>query len=241
LLLGAGAALACSCHLASSCAPRERVPLEREGKQAQGFYHVVKKDETLWRICYRYGVDLQEVAELNGIENPTQIKVGQRIFIPGAPDRVKEVAPEAPRQNAGAKGANPPPDAEPAIQRFAGKLMWPVDGVVYSKFGVRGGRHHDGIDIAAPKGTPILAAADGRVIFAAQEQRGYGKLIILEHSDQMHTVYAHNSRILVVEGQKVKRGQRIAEVGNTGEATGYHLHFEVRVDTKARNPLFFLP
>jgi murein DD-endopeptidase MepM/ murein hydrolase activator NlpD len=112
--------------------------------------------------------------------------------------------------------------------------------VLYGRYGVRAGQRHDGIDIAAPEGTPVGAAADGEVIFAGQ-QAGYGGVVILRHEGDLVTLYAHNARLLVKEGQRVRRGQRIATVGQTGRTTGPHLHFEVRAGTRPRNPLLYLP
>jgi murein DD-endopeptidase MepM/ murein hydrolase activator NlpD len=120
------------------------------------------------------------------------------------------------------------------------RLAWPLQGVLYGRYGVRAGRRHDGIDIAAPEGTPVLAAGAGTVIYAG-EQAGYGALVILKHEGGLVTLYAHNSRLLVGEGDRVRRGQPIARVGESGRTSGPHLHFEVRDGTRPKNPLLFLP
>ena len=99
---------------------------------------------------------------------------------------------------------------------------------------------HDGVDIAVPVGTPVTAAASGRVIFAGR-MRGYGKIIIVQHQNHYVTVYAHDSTNLVREGQMVSRGQLIGRVGRTGRTTGANLHFEVRHNNIASNPLLYLP
>jgi lipoprotein NlpD len=122
----------------------------------------------------------------------------------------------------------------------AATLAWPLKGVLYGRYGVRAGKRHDGIDIAAPEGTPVLAAAAGVVIYAG-EQAGYGAIVILKHEGGLVTLYAHNARILVEEGARVRKGEPIARVGQTGKTTGPHLHFEVRDGTRPRNPLLFLP
>jgi lipoprotein NlpD len=121
-----------------------------------------------------------------------------------------------------------------------GLFSWPLEGTVTSGFGPRNGSFHDGIDIAAPIGTPILAVADGQVIFSDQ-LRGYGNVVIVRHGAQYITVYAHTRTNLVKEGQVVRRGQRIAEVGQTGRTTGPSLHFEVRKNNLAQDPLRYLP
>ncbi len=119
-------------------------------------------------------------------------------------------------------------------------LAWPVEGRITSPFGPRGGSFHDGLDISAPLGTPILAAASGEVIYNGA-LRGYGNIVILRHRDGYATVYAHTQKNLVQEGEVVRRGQAIARVGQTGRASGPHVHFEIRKDNLARNPLRYLP
>lgn len=119
-------------------------------------------------------------------------------------------------------------------------LVWPVEGVLTSRFGGRNGKSHDGIDIGAAPGTTIKAAAAGDVIFA-DTHGSYGNLVLVRHAGNLVTVYAHNARNLVNKGQRVKQGQAIATVGSTGHATGPHLHFEVRRGTAAENPLSLLP
>jgi murein DD-endopeptidase MepM/ murein hydrolase activator NlpD len=124
--------------------------------------------------------------------------------------------------------------------RGSPRFSWPVDGEVTSGFGPRNGRFHDGIDIAAPRGTPVFAAADGQVIFS-DVLRGYGKVVIVRHTGGYLTLYAHNAVNQVQEGQRVRRGTRVATVGQSGRVTGAHLHFEVRKDNRARDPLRYLP
>jgi murein DD-endopeptidase MepM/ murein hydrolase activator NlpD len=121
----------------------------------------------------------------------------------------------------------------------AAGLIWPVDGVVTSGFGMRWGRMHEGIDIAAPIGTPIWAAAAGTVIHSGWLS-GYGNLVVVDHGNGLATAYAHASAILVVLGQQVSQGETIALVGSTGHSTGPHLHFEVRINGVAVDPLLYL-
>ncbi|MBO0350103.1 M23 family metallopeptidase [Phormidium pseudopriestleyi FRX01] len=120
--------------------------------------------------------------------------------------------------------------------------LWPAQGVLSSGYGWRWGRMHHGIDIAGPTGTPILAAASGVVITAEWHTGGYGNLLEIEHSDGSITLYAHNDRILVNEGDQVEGGQLIAQMGSTGFSTGPHLHFEVHLPEQGSvNPLAYLP
>lgn len=216
-----------------------RTPPARPPRDAEPQVHVVAAGETLYRISVRYGVDPQEIASLNGIDDPRTLAVGRELRLPpSARDRDRTASS---RQGAG-QGANPgtaslsvkPPDERAPI------LLWPVKGVLYSRFGKRGATRHDGIDIAAPEGTPIAAAADGEVIFAGS-QRGYGNLVILRHEDGLVTIYAHNRENLVKEGARIRQGEVLGKVGRTGRASGPHCHFEVRRGTTPLEPLDYLP
>jgi murein DD-endopeptidase MepM/ murein hydrolase activator NlpD len=219
-------------HLPAKRPPAQAPTLDTPQEKAQGWYHVVGRGETLWRICRAYGADLQHVAEINNIRDVTQIRVGQRLFIPGAAGRRKvEQAREGP-------GAAQEPT--PQVEIFPGRFEWPVRGTVSSTFGVRNGMKHSGIDITAPMGTPVTAAAAGEVIYRGQ-LRGYGNILILRHTDEFTTVYAHLKDFGARDHQPVKQGESIATVGDTGQADGAHLHFEIRVRNVARNPLFYLP
>lgn len=165
---------------------------------------------------------------------------------PVAPLRPANPPPPGDSSSAPPSPSSAPPSPSPSPSALApsakggAPLSWPLRGVLYGRFGVREGRRHDGIDIAAPEGTAVAAAADGTVIFAG-EQAGYGFLAILRHEGGLVTVYAHNSSLLVREGERVRRGQPIARVGQTGRTSGPHLHFEVREGTRPRNPLLYLP
>ncbi len=207
----------------------------------RGVYHTVEKGQTMWRICWTYGVDMGYVARVNRINDPSRIKVGQKVFIPGAKS-IRTVLPYAPPQPKHVYAKKKGPTKKPLkVKIKKGTFTWPVKGKVVSKFGMRGGSVHDGIDIAAPRGTHVRAAADGEVVFSEGSMRGYGRVIIIKHPGNIYTVYAHNEANLVKAGEKVKKGNAIARVGNTGNATGYHLHFELRDGGKPEDPLFFLP
>ena len=118
---------------------------------------------------------------------------------------------------------------------------WPVHGRVSSAYGWRKGSHHDGIDIPAPRGTPILASETGRVIHSDSNLRGYGNVIIIKHAGVFTTVYAHNAANYVSVGEFVEQGDVIGEVGSSGNAESPHLHFEIRRDNAPKDPVNFLP
>jgi lipoprotein NlpD len=214
-----------------SCAPHAPVAIP---KVSQGIYHVVRPGENLFRIGKAYDVSHEELARINGIKDASQIRAGQRIFVPGATRQlpVEIITPV----EAGSEIPAAPQPAEPDRE----KLLWPVNGTVNSGFGPRGSSFHDGIDIAAPEGTPIRAVERGEVIYADQ-LRGYGNIVIVRHADGLVSVYAHNETNLVRQGQNVSRGEMIARVGSTGRVSGPHLHFEIRKNNTAQDPLRFLP
>jgi murein DD-endopeptidase MepM/ murein hydrolase activator NlpD len=121
-------------------------------------------------------------------------------------------------------------------------LIWPTQGTLSSRYGRRWGRMHQGIDIAGPIGTPIVAAADGIVVASGYSSGGYGNVIDIQHADGSFTRYGHNNRLVVSQGQVVKQGQHISDMGNTGRSTGPHLHFEFHAaGGSATNPMAYLP
>ncbi len=201
----------------------------------KGVYHKIKRGQTLWRIAKTYGIDLELLAKANNLEDATEIKTGGLIFIPNA-EKALEVEIYNPHEALAKKVSIPP-----SVNRGEIELIWPVNGKVTSPYGSRNGKKHDGVDISVPKGTPIKAAAGGVVSFSGRSFNDYGKMIVIKHNSDFSTVYAHNSENIVEEGNEVKKGQVIGRVGNSGNASGYHLHFEVRREEKPINPLFFLP
>ena len=215
-----------------ACAPRATTPSASTLRRGQGVFHVVKPGENLFRIGKAYDTTSDQLARANGIRDPRQITVGQRIFIPGA---TRQVAVEivTPADGIVAPRSLPQVDAE-------GAFLWPVSGSLNSGFGPRGSSFHDGVDIAAPEGTPIRAVEYGDVIYSDQ-LRGYGNMVIIRHGGGIVSVYAHNQVNLVRDGQQVTRGEIIARVGSTGRVTGAHLHFEIRKDNLAQDPMLYLP
>jgi lipoprotein NlpD len=230
---------------AFACAHRAVLPEERVA-QSGGAVHHVRAGETLWRISKTYQVPLEVMLRENALADPTQLAAGTTLWIPGAAHELRV----PPAESMAAARVGPPRRHSPSsIPRAGGHsldpaargeaLAWPAPGVLISGFGTRDRDNHFGIDLACPEGTPIRAADDGVVLFSG-EQRGYGNLILVAHDRDVVTVYAHNARNLVSQGEKVERGEEIGRVGRTGNATGPHLHFEVRVGTQPRDPLGFL-
>jgi lipoprotein NlpD len=214
-----------------------------------GTRHRVSAGENLYRIALKYDVSVSALMKANGIDDVRQLKVGQELNIPGVVTRTAEVssvvAPivvssssatrgdddvEDPREMRGGGGGVPK-------ETFGrGPLSWPLRGVLYGRFGKRGKEVHDGVDLAAPLGTPVKTAAPGKVLFAG-EQRGYGLIAVVEHADGLVTLYAHNHDLRVKTGQKVREGQVISTVGESGKTSGPHLHFEVRERGRPVDPL----
>lgn len=220
-------ALAISLALAGcgeSVPPSGKLPI---GSQ-RAVTHVVAPGETVYRIATKYGVSVGRLMAANGLSDPRDLRVGQVLTIPGGYRSVSIGT------------------ASSGVHRYTGErasrqFQWPVQqGVVSSGFGIRNGAMHDGVDIAAPAGTPVYAADSGVVIFSGT-LHGYGNTVIIRHNDGYATVYGHNERNLVSEGMRVARGQEIGEIGRSGRTTGANLHFEVRRDNVAENPLAFLP
>jgi len=217
----------------NTCA-RHKVLLEKPSPtpERKGVYHVVERHQTLYRICKTYEVDLKEVSSFNGISDPNRIQTGQRIFIPGAKKVLKvEIYIED-------VVAEPGEKAKIVYKKL--DFIWPIEGKVSDVFEEVEDRRHQGIDISSPLGTPIRASHNGMVIYSNNTIKGYGNMIILRHSEEYVTVYAHNQVNLVEEGTWVEKGQFIGKVGQTGRASGPHLHFEIRKNNKTLDPMLFL-
>ncbi|MEB3234050.1 MAG: M23 family metallopeptidase [Cyanobacteriota bacterium] len=207
---------------------------------------VVRFGDSLRKIAKRYGMTLQELLRQNpGIETAR--------LVVGAPIKVVQSSPARPRLLLGLKPTGSGGLSWPELPDFGGDedgdrdlsahgWIWPTRGMFSSGFGWRWGRMHKGIDIANNVGTQIVAAKDGVVSFAGWHGGGYGYLVTLSHPDGSRSLYAHNSRILVREGQEVEQGEQISQMGSTGRSTGPHLHFEIHPAGRgAVNPLSLLP
>ena len=223
---------------------RSRPPDVREPKAAtdraigkRPAAHVVRRGETLSAIAWRYGLDYRSIARWNRIRSPYVIYPGQKLALRGGPSSAASARAQGKRAGAGAGGKRSAASASAAAPVPAGGWTWPARGPLIRGFG-KGDR--GGIDIAGQRGQPVVAARNGRVVYAGSGLVGYGRLVIIKHSERLLTAYAHNDRVVVKEGQGVRAGQKIAEMGSTGTER-VKLHFEVRRDGKPLNPLRYLP
>ena len=227
--------------LVTSCSHKrvgsERRPPRQEKKVVRkGVYHVVKRHQTLYRICKTYGVDIHEVASINGIADPSKIQTGQRVFIPGARKvlKVEIIIDDVAAEQVGGERERP----KAVYEKM--DFIWPVEGRTGDGFEDDERKRHQGIDIRTSPGTPIKASSAGTVIYSGNTIKGYGNMVILRHSEEYVTVYAHNQVNLVEERSRVEKGQIIGKVGKTGRASGPHLHFEFRRSNKPVDPMLYL-
>jgi murein DD-endopeptidase MepM/ murein hydrolase activator NlpD len=198
-------------------------------------YYLVQPDDNLFSIAFALEVTPGELRRSNPWVDPVYIEPGTRLLIPNFPTG-NHYAEE---NNSDESDPIHEPN-QAAVKQQHGHYIWPVDRIdVSSHYGRRRGRLHTGIDLRAPRGTPIVAAAAGRVIFSGYK-RGYGHLVIIDHGGGIETAYAHNNRNTAKKGQRVNQGQLIARVGKSGNATGYHVHFEFRRHGHAINPIRYL-
>lgn len=204
----------------------------------------VQRGDTLYSIAFAYGLDYRDVAAWNGISPPYRIYPGQRLRLRGGAARVASAdrgprpAPPEPRPVPRSQ-ERPRPTPDPTPERRALRWQWPTQGSVIRGFSATD-NGKKGIDIAGRLGQPVRAAADGEVVYTGEGVLRYGKLIIIKHDQTYFSAYAHNRVLLVAEGQQVKGGQPIAELGSTG-TTRPMLHFEVRRNGQSVDPLAYLP
>jgi len=228
---------------------------------------VVEHGQSLGVIAHAYHVPTQAIVAANHLTPPYKIAAGQQLVIPGAAETPKPMPPPLAAASPAAQG-HPPPEIipldgpapapkappEPTAAEAArsepasaaplprgGRYAWPVRGHLLAGYGVTaGGKHNDGINIGAPRGTPVNAVDGGTVAYAGNELRGYGNLVLVKHANGWITAYAHCEELLVKRGDTVTRGQAIAKVGATGGVSEPQLHFELRRGKHAVDPREFL-
>lgn len=230
---------------AAEDAPKSMPMPGSENAGKPGFY-TVQRGDTLTRIGLDNGQGWRDLARWNQLSNPDVIEVGQvlRVSPPGAAVETPGVVVRPIAPSAASSGTATPPKSEqasltnsPAAQDEGLGFIWPANGVLIAGFDEA---KNKGLDIAGKAGDPILASADGQVVYAGAGLRGYGNLIILKHNNTFLTAYAHNQALLVKEDQKVRKGQKIAEMGKS-DADRIKLHFEVRRQGKPVDPAKLLP
>lgn len=212
-------------------------------------YYTVKPGDTLIRIALDHGQNLRDIVRWNQLDNPNRIEVGQvlRVVPPGAAEVATAPASAPAPGPGGAPGATSPSPAASAPAPVPGRpaaapdedlgWIWPASGQLLAGFDeVR----NKGLDLAGNAGDPVVAAAEGRVVYAGAGLRGYGNLVIIKHNNTFLSAYAHNQTLLVREDQLVRKGQKIAEMGNS-DADRVKLHFEIRRQGKPVDPARYLP
>lgn len=202
---------------------------------------VVRRGDTLYGIAFRNGIDVRDLAAWNGIATPYTIYPGQSLRLyPRGGTRPVATTPSRPpvRPPAAPAPARPSPAVSAPVASPI-SWRWPADGELIARY-VAGEPTKQGIDVAGNSGAAVRAAADGVVVYSGSGLVGYGELIIVKHNDAWLSAYGHNRARLVNEGQLVKAGQQIAELGRTGAARDM-LHFEIRYNGKPVDPLQYLP
>lgn len=230
---------------------------------SQGVYHTVQKGQTLYKISKVYGVEEIYLARINKINDPTQLRVGERIYIPGAtavkyvPPTVthsppKKVSAPVKKQEKKQKAtkAQPTKTTQKAPVKSSksskapvgkGSFIWPVKGKLVKKFNTNSSVGSKGIEISVKNGTPVSSAAAGKVIYSGDGISGYGNLLIVRHDDSFFTVYGYNKKNLVQTGAFVSKGERIALSGKPPSGGAPRIYFEIRYGKKPVNPLSYLP
>ncbi len=215
-------------------------------------YYRVRKGDTLHAIAFNFGLDWRDIAAWNGIRSPYTIYPDQKLKLSGPARSAATTAPARPsgtastRENPAPSTATRQPAPAPAPSRSKtpassdpGAWSWPTDGRIVSRYRANDPARN-GIEIGGKEGQSVRAAAAGEVVYSGSGLIGYGELIIVKHSERYLSAYAHNRKRLVKEGQRVKAGERIAEMGRNDRNKAI-LHFEIRLNGSPRDPLDYLP
>lgn len=198
-----------------------------------GMTYTVQKGDTLTSICRRYGCSRGDLMSANDISDPNRITVGQRLIIPGAQSRSSAPAPASPRSVA-------EPDMSGVISES--NFAWPLRGRILQPYDEDGqGMEHRWITVDGKVGDKVVSSKSGVVAFASESFQGFGKVIIIQHSDSFSTFYGYLSKVLVKPGEDVKQGQVIGEVGQTGRAESPQLLFKIIRGKNPVNPIQYLP
>ena len=222
-------------------------PSTPDEPKSEAVYYTVEPGDSLYRIAQRFGQKWEDIAQWNNVANPSAISVGTVLLV--VPGDGSGAGTGSGEDTAGTAQSGTPAPGSGTIQGLPGagdvenRMVWdwPAKGSIVNRFD---GVSSKGIDIAGKAGDPVYAAADGRVAYVGDGLTGYGNLVIIKHNDVFVTAYAHNQKILVQENQVVRRGDKIAEMGDT-EANRVMLHFEIRQQSgggsSAVDPMKYLP
>lgn len=206
-----------------------------------GSTYTVKRGDTLYAISRSTGTSVRDLARLNNISPPYTIEVGQKLKLSGStktsPTSGKTTTKSSTKTAAVRPSSSVPQSSWPPVGQRC--WQWPASGKVILPYSTADGGNK-GIDISAARGTPVYAAGAGKVVYVGNQLRGYGNLIMIKHSEDYITAYAHNDTLLVNNGQSVKAGQKIATMGST-DAASVRLHFQIRYRATAIDPLRYLP
>ena len=222
--------------------------------------HCLAPGETAAEVALRFGISEADLLWANDLRGQRCPETGMTLLVPCSGEELLATLLEARARSRGEttedlhvervgftfpdlKGKADTTERQQASREQAPReqaFIWPLKGKISSGFGRRGARFHNGVDIPAPKGTAIVAARSGRIVFTGSI-RGFGRTIRVDHGNGVETLYAHCTALLVKKGEWVRQGQKIATVGRTGRATCNHLHFSVFVGGKARDPKGYLP
>ncbi len=217
-------------------------PVKSEQSQPQSYkMHTISAGETMYRLSQQYNVNLNQLMQANPAIEVNGLRVGQQVRIPTNGQASQSGASQTNvASNTATKTTSGTPKIIASAARASG-LAWPVNGKIINKFGSGGsGIQHSGLNIAVPENTPVAAAAEGKVIYADSGLKSYGHLVLIRHNDGLVTAYAHNSSLTVKKDDTVKKGQVIAYSGKTGNVTQPQVHFEVRRNAQAVDPMKLL-
>ncbi len=227
-------------------------PVSTRRVVAQDRLYEVRGGDTLYSISRSTGVSVNNIASANRLRAPYALNVGQQLLIPQAPAGGMVASSRSAPATPPSAAATAPEDLgeitrnasytpPPAAVSPASMFEWPVRGAIVSEYGSGNlGRRNDGVNIAAPVGAPVRAAADGQVVYRGSELEGFGNLLLIKHRDGFVTAYAHNDSMLVKKGDQVRKGQVISKVGATGAVTTSQLHFEIRQESQPVDPVALL-
>jgi len=201
--------------------------------------YLVRPGDTLYSISRRTGTTVSSLAHANQMRAPYSLSVGQSLVVPeiSLDNAIYRESTRTTSIEDTQRHTSKAISYDTPVQRPNARFVWPIKGAIVDRYGSTGsGKRNDGVNIAAPVGAPVRAAADGEVVYRGSELDGYGNLLLIKHEDGYVTAYAHNDVMLVRKGQKVRQGQVISKVGQSGSAKQPQLHFEIRQNLKAVDP-----